>query len=608
MTSAPPSALSTQSGATNPASLDAQAASPPGSARKSGWLVLALLLFFGALVHLPALRTPLLLDDYLHASMIEGTFPVKRSPFELYDFINDRDRDRLVERGLLPWWSHPELKVRFFRPLSSALRFADHRAFGDKPLLLHLHSFAWWVLAVLAARSLFRRVVSETAATIAVFAFALAPCHALPLAWLANREALVSLVFGSAGLACHVRFREEGSKKHALLAALLFGLAMLSGEYAISFGGYVLAIELLRRKDPWIRRLAGMAPFVVPAIVYLGVRRSLDYGTFASGFYTDPFRETLPFLRSAPRRLVTLILDGWFSLDDDTLDPGTPAWMLAAMALVAAPLVALTMKRALAALDEDRRRRVGFMLLGSLLSLPPVLAVVPSPRVLGASLLGVTAAVGTLLEFVWFQKDPSDARKAGDAGTQIAGFVALALGFSQLVHGPMTAFLIGRRFQKTAVDFLAHAAPMKEHVASKPDLDLLVVRTSASAFFLPFALDLKDKPNPRWRILAQTGHVLFLRRGPKSFDLVAPPGQSLFPLTHGQLFRSVDARFATGDVIRLPRMRVTILDAGQSGPRSARFELDTDLDAAELTWISENSEGFTPTSLPAVGFGKPFDP
>ena len=459
------SALSTQSGATNPVSPEAvkkDPAPPASSPRKRAWIGLVLLLVLGAIVHLPALRTPLLLDDYLHASMIDGTFPAKRSPFELYDFINDRDRDALVERGLLPWWSHPELEVRFFRPLSSALRFADHKAFGDKPLLLHLHSFVWWILAVLAARALFRRALGPKASAIATFAFALAPCHALPLAWLANREALVALVFGSAGLFFHARFREENAPKDAALATSLFTLAMLSGEYAMGFFGYVLALELVLRNQTWTKHLLGMAPFAVPAAVYLGVRRSLGYGTFASGFYTDPFRETLPFLRTAPRRIVTLLVDGWFSLDEDTLTPDTPAWALALMALVAAPLVALAMRRAYLALPDVRRRRVGFLMLGSMFALVPVLAVVPSPRVLGVSLLGVTAAVGMLLEHAWFPKEAIDARKPGDGVAELSSFVALALGFSHLVHAPMTAWLVGRRFNASASDFLAHALPMQE--------------------------------------------------------------------------------------------------------------------------------------------------
>ncbi len=159
-----------------------------------------------------------MLDDFLHAAMLRGTFPVARHPLDLYNFVDDSDRAILLERGLLPWWSHPELTIKFFRPLSSGLLWADHVLLGDAALPRHLHSYVWWVLGVLAAAALFRRSFSPRVAWTATFAYAAAPCHAMPLAWVANREALVSLAFGITGLVVHARFRERGRALDALIA------------------------------------------------------------------------------------------------------------------------------------------------------------------------------------------------------------------------------------------------------------------------------------------------------------------------------------------------------------------------------------------------------
>src|SRR5688572_16273418 len=216
----------------------------------------------GLIVFLPAILSPFFLDDYLHASMAEGTFPAKRSAFDFYNFVDDGDRAVLVERGLVPWWASPNLTIRFFRPLSSALLYLDHKVFGHEALPMHLHSLVWWVLAVVIARSRFRASFSPRVAAIATAIFALAPCHAMPLAWLANREALVSIVFGLLALGAYTKWREENRVKSAVVAALFFALAMLGGgEYALSFGGYVLAIEIVRRGDALVRRITGMLPF-----------------------------------------------------------------------------------------------------------------------------------------------------------------------------------------------------------------------------------------------------------------------------------------------------------------------------------------------------------
>ncbi|MDI1477335.1 hypothetical protein [Polyangium sp. y55x31] len=574
------------------------------------WIGLALILLLGVIVYLPAIRTPFLLDDYLQASMIEGTFPGKRGPFDLYDFINDTDRTALVERGMLPWWAHPELQIRFFRPLASALRYFEHQAFRGVPLLMHLHSFAWWAAMVLGARALFRRALSARAAAIATIVFALAPAHAIPLAWLANREALLSLTFGIAGLVAHARFREERRLRDAALATGLFTLSLLSGEYAVCFGAYVLALEIVGKRESLLRRIGFVSTFVLPTAAYLYVRHRGGYGSFGSGFYTDPFRETGLFLRAVPRRFVTLLADGWLALDDETLLPNTTSIVLpVALAIGTAALLYVPLRRAYAAQDEARRPKVAWLLLGSVLALVPVLPVVPSPRVLGASLLGIAPAVGMLLEYAWFSAaSDEDARRPRSVAAQLTGLAAVALGFAHFVHGPGTAWLMARRQQRSADDFTKHSAELRGQIEAPEDAEVVVIRCMASAFFLPFALDDRGRLPARWRILAQTGHVLVLRRDARTLDVRVPPEHSLFPMGSGALFRSQDAPIAPGEVFTVPGVRVTVLDVGPRGPRSARFELDRDLDSSSLTWITEGRKGFSFAELPSRGFGKPFDP
>jgi hypothetical protein len=586
---------------------EAEAVSGTRRTRRSGWVALAILLVAGVLVYLPALRSRFILDDYIHASMIDGTFPVQRSPFDLYNFVDDADRAILLERGMLPWWSHPRLAIRFFRPLPSALLWADHRLFGNAPLPLHLHSLVWWVTAVLAARALFRRLLPARPALIATFIFALAPCHALPLAWLANREALVSLTFGTVALGAYLRWREGRRLGDGALAAAFFSLALLGGEYALCFGGYVLALELGTRGERPVQRALGLLPFAAPAAAYLAVRARLGYGTAGSGFYTDPFREPLAFLRLVPRRLVTLLADGWLSLDHETLISSTPWW---ALALIAAPGVALLvvpLRRTFAGLDEARRGTARWMLLGSVLALGPVLAVVPSPRLLGASLLGVAATVALVLEHAWFATAPAPPDAPRSLAAQFVGLVAVALGFSHLVHGPATAFLVARHFQGSAADFSVHAAELQARLDDPASAEVMVVRGMGSAFFAPFALDPHGRLPARWRMLSQTGPALVLRRGPTTLDLVVARDQGVFPPGQDNLYRN-DLRVAVGDSFDLPGVRATILELGQRGPRSVRFEFDRDLEDLSLTWITDDRRGFQDATPPEEGFGRRFDP
>ncbi len=587
-----------------PAAKTAVSTIPAPWTRGRNWLALGLLVVTGAIIYLPALRSQLLLDDYFHAAMVDGTFPVHRGPFDLYNFVNDADRPLLIERGLLPWWSHPRLAIRFFRPLASALLWADHRFFGNNPIPLHVHSFLWWVAAMLGARALFRRLFSARVAWIATVIFAFAPCHTLPLAWLANREALISLTFGALGLSFYVRWREQYARLDGAFAAVLFGLSLLGGEYGLSFTGYVLAFEIVRRPERLSRRAVGLLAFIAPVGAYLAARSARHFGAVGSGFYSDPIHAPAEFLRAAPRRLVTLLADVWLSLDNETVSSSTPAWALAIGAVLAVAILFDPLRRTLAELAAHERGAASFLLIGSVLALAPVLAVVPSPRLLGASLLGVAPIVALLLDRVWFPRVVPARR----GRAELAELVALLLGFAHLVHGPVTSWLGGRHFQQSAATFSKRAAELRARLDDAKSADVVVTRCINGAFFLPFALSRQGELPSHWRILAQTGHVLALRRDPRTLDLVVPPDQSVFPSGPGNLFRDDELKIAAGDVFDVPGLHVTVLEVGPNGPRSVRYQFDRDLEAASLVWITERFDGFPDATPPKVGFGASFDP
>src|SRR4051794_17430899 len=68
-----------------------------------------------------------------------------RSPLDLFRFAPGDvvENHRLVTYGVLPWWSAPDLKLHFFRPLTGALLALDARLFGNHPFGYHLHSLLW---------------------------------------------------------------------------------------------------------------------------------------------------------------------------------------------------------------------------------------------------------------------------------------------------------------------------------------------------------------------------------------------------------------------------------------------------------------------------------
>ena len=573
--------------------------------RSRAWLGIALLCAAGAVLFLPALRAPLFLDDYMQASMAHGTFPSPRfGAFDLYDFVNDGDRATLFERGVLPWWTESSLQIRFFRPLSSALLWADYRLFGGWSLPLHLHSFLWWIATVLLARALYRQLLAPRVAAIATVIFALAPCHVFPIAWLANREALVSITFGIAALNAYLRWREQRRLRDAALATGFFALSMAGGEYALCFGGYVLAFELVTRGEQFGRRATGLLPFVTPAVVYLLTRSLLGYGAHGSGYYADPLLQPAQFVQAAPRRIAVLLAEAWGGLHGLVFDDSTPSWELALVVVAGIALLFVPFRRTLTRLDEAARTRVAWLLLGAHLALIPVLAAAPAPRLLGATMLGLAAAIAALLDQAWFPAVVEERRGAAE----LTGLVALALGFAHFIHGPGTSWLMARAFRQSAVRAENRTAKLGARRPEVSSSEVLVVRGMFNSFILPFSPDERGQTSGRWRVLTQTGHVLALRRDARTLDLVVPLDKCLYPKGVANLFRADSSPIQNGATFRIPDARVTVLEVGPYGPRAARFEFDGDLDSQDRVWINDDVEGLEDAVLPPPGFGKPFDP
>ena len=562
---------------------------------------LGVIVALGAVAFSPGLRSPFWLDDYVQRSMLEGTFPAHRSPFDLYNFVSDADRVQLIQRGVVPWWADPHLTIRFFRPLSSLLRWLDHRFLGDVPLLDHLHSLVWWVIAVVGARVMYRRWLGERAAFIATFVFALAPCHAVPLAWLANREVLVSLAFGTFGMASYARWRDGGTARDGALAMVLFALSMLGGEYGLMFGGYVLAMEL-SQKGGLLARAGRLVPFALPAVATIVTRRVLGFGNSGSGFYRDPIRQTGTFVTGVPRRLARLLVDAWLTSESDWVNESR-ALLLGAFLLVVGGLILLTIRRALAAQTREVRGAGAAWLLGSTVAMLPMTAVLPSSRLLGISALGVAPVVAIVVEHAWFQSD--EVPRRGTAG--LANLVALLLAFFHLVHGPVTAFLASRFFYDTSRDFAERAEGLRRRIGDPTEAKVVMARAGwQTVLFSPFALDPHGTLPARWWVLSLAPHALMLRTGEQSIDLLVPRGKGYFPTGPDDLFRSEDAALPSGYEADVPGMHVKILDVGEHGPIRIRFDFDQKLES--LIWVSDGKDAFLDATPPRIGFGLPLDP
>jgi hypothetical protein len=588
--------------------LKAPVRAPGGFCKTTWWSILGTILLGGVLFS-PAITAPFVFDDYLHDMMVRGSYPSPRGPFDLYDFVGNGDRALLYDRGVYPWWSDPQLTIRFWRPLSSAVLWFE-RGITESALALHLHSYLWWILLVLASVRFYARRLPRRAALLSTAIFALAPCHALPLAWLANREVLLSLTFGILALDEATRTDSANEAKRVLLTALFWTLALLSGEYALGMLGY-FGVSWLYDVFGQRTRASGStsAPqyfrglaFALPAVAYLATRKVLGYGTHGSAFYSDPSDNLRVYLETAPRRIVTLALDAFWSLNLHTLELDT-SWYLLALSVAASVYSALVGMRWLRACSEQRSiELLHWALPGALLALIPVAAVIPSPRVVGCALFGLAPLMGALIDCVW--REPTTAQAKAPAATFM---IALAFSFSGLVHGPVTAFLLSKDASSAPRQFTKNVAQTVQDLSQTPNLDLIMVRFLAGGFYLPSALDVAGHARKKTLMLSMCGKVLMRREAATTtrFELIAPEGESLFPVGIGNLFRPAEALMHVGERVVLPEMEVTVTEVNARGVRTAMFTLAKPME--QYVWLQETQTGYLPIALPPPGFGAPFE-
>src|SRR5690606_36360259 len=111
---------------------------------------------------------------------------------------------QLMDQGLVPWWTLPEVQYAFWRPVAELTHGMDYLFWPNYPMIMHLHSLVYFGLVLWLAWRLFERLLpNTTSAQLATWIFALAYSHGLPAGWLANRNAVLATLFVILTLHCH---------------------------------------------------------------------------------------------------------------------------------------------------------------------------------------------------------------------------------------------------------------------------------------------------------------------------------------------------------------------------------------------------------------------
>lgn len=556
--------------------------------------VLALALLLCA----PALWVGLQLDDYFHWGLVTEQNPIlaTHSPASLFGLFSFLDGDPgrvldLTNLGLLPWWTHAEVKYAFWRPLTELTHAIDYLLWPSQPWLMHLHSLLYFTVLLLCTFRLFAVVQGQGRALWwAVLLFALFYGHGVPAAWLANRNALLAGIFLVLTLHFHHQWREQARGIIDLRAVLLFGAGLLCGELAASTGLYILAYGLFMDRGRGWDRLLSILPYALAGAIWLGVRAMLGYGAQESGHYIDPLATPLLFLQNLLQRGLDLLAGVFFSLPPE-LGVGLPdgrVWVyLALFALVCALSWPL--------LRQDRRAR--FWLAGMLLCLLPIASTVSHSRLLLAASIGAAGFFGLWLQ-AWRQGELLRQPGLKQLTALVAGaVVVLKVGLSALLL-PVEAYSM-RLAGDSWVTSGALSWQMPEDAKVTPVL-INPPLSSAGGYIngvrayhgLPVAAK-------TWLLASGTRPLTLTVLNSRAFDLASERG--LYDPTQESLLRGPQTPLAAGDSQQLPGLIITVIEADNGVPTRARFQFAQPFAAGAYHFYLWNSGNVQTCVLPAPG-------
>lgn len=563
----------------------------------------------------PALFVGFQLDDYWHRMMFRGFpgYPGLYTTFwDQFTFANgDIERtQRFMDYGFFPWWHALDSCTQPWRPIGVLTHWADFLLWFDRPFLMHVHSLAWFAAMVAAGAVFYRRIHGATGvAALAAVLFALDDAHGWAVGWLANRNAVMSALFGILTLIAHDRWRRDRSTFAAFVSPILLAIAMLSAEASLAVVAYLLGYALFletpryasRVKD-YLHRIATLSPYVAVMAAWQILYKTLGMGSWGLDLYIDPGKEPLRFLAAAAERLPFLFLGQW-ALPPSDLYASMPGDATRLVSIAAAIFLAALAALVCPVLWRDKTAR--FWGLGMAGSAIPVCSTLPQDRLL--FFVGV-GAFGLIAQFVSLQAGQASATASQAKGLLSRGRTAAAF-LLLLIHVPVAAI----------------ALPIRSY---SPMVMNQVVQTIRS---VPSGLDIKGKTvvlvNPPSHFYAMYFAVLRANDGldtPSSVRTLAPnpeafsfrpPRMTVHRIDHSTLsvrpeggyearpvLRSSTTPFHKGDAVRLRGVTVEILELRPEGnPAAVAFRFDTPLENGELVFLQWSGGRLVPFSLPSIG-------
>ncbi len=136
------------------------------------------------------------------------------------------------------WWTSPEMKLSYFRPLAGILLCVEFQLWGRNPVFYHLDTILFYFLCIMLLYKLAADIFnSQWPGFFVAAVFSVSPAHMTNIQWTANRVDILCSLGMLAGFVLYLKgFRSsDKSFKYPLMVGLCFIGGLFSKESALIF-------------------------------------------------------------------------------------------------------------------------------------------------------------------------------------------------------------------------------------------------------------------------------------------------------------------------------------------------------------------------------------
>jgi len=547
-----------------------------------------LLSLFALALTLPALGLGLMTDDRAFAEK----FRRGDGPLVVYS-ITQEEIAAGKERGMYPWWTSPELRLHFLRPLSALSHELDYRVFAGAPWVMHLGNGVLYALIVLIAFQLYRAILPQQprVAALASLMFAIDDGHATTAGWIASRSMLLASALGLGALWLYVRAARGASSLYRVGATAMFALALCAAESGLSTLAYLAAYSLAFETGSVPKRIARLLPELAVFAVWAALYVSGGYGARGLSLYRElssPLSVLGGGLSDLPAWLFILL--GPSLVDMAMLQ--APNIARSAAAVMCLPLL-LALYYAL-----PRTRASWFFGLGALFCLPPLFTTLPQDRLLTMASFGGFGIVASLLAAV-----AERARAARWLRVTRVVLITLHLVLAPLLFIPA---LGQNRVIDQAALTVASALPQE------PPRSVVLINAPVELLTLYAWQRLLNEPEKkRPETLAQLyagGSQLHVRRiDERTLELRPEHGWGSVPIE--RVFANIPDMPQAGTRLRLTGMEIGVEEATSDGrPARVQFRFPMPLEDPSLLFLAWHEAAPVPWQPPKLGEEQTLEP